>query len=48
VGIAIAAWSAGVRGVAGWIALMVVALPVFAVIWFVGVATLSGALGNPF
>jgi hypothetical protein len=47
IGIVIAGRSAGVRGVA-WLGLIVVAVPVFAFVWFVCVATLSGALGNPF
>ena len=48
VGIVIAGKAAGVSGALAWIALLVVGLPVFAILWFVGVATLSGALGNPF
>jgi hypothetical protein len=47
-GILIAGKSAGVSNAASWIALMVVAVPVFVILWFVGVATLSGTLGNPF
>ncbi len=48
VGIVIAGRSAGVRGVLGWLALLIVALPVFAFVWFLCVATLGGTLGNPF
>jgi hypothetical protein len=48
IGIVIAGWSAGVRGAPAWLALIVIAVPVFAFVWFVCVATLGGALGNPF
>lgn len=48
VGILIAARSAGVRGASSWVALLVVALPAYVLLWFLGVASLSGALGNPF
>jgi|GEM_PF-2433406 hypothetical protein len=48
IGIVIAGRSAGVRGALAWLALLMWALPVFAFVWFVCVATLSGALGNPF
>jgi hypothetical protein len=48
VGIVIAGRSAGVRGAGAWLGLTIVAVPVFAFVWFVCVATLSGALGNPF
>lgn len=48
VGIVIAGRSAGLRGVIAWLALIIVAIPVVAFVWFVCVATLSGALGNPF
>ena len=48
VGIVIAGWSAGVRDVLSWIAWLVVTIPTFVILWFGGVASLSGALGNPF
>src|SRR5450756_2192079 len=48
IGIVIAGRSAGVRGALAWLALLMWALPVFAFVWFVCVASLSGALGNPF
>ncbi len=48
IGIVIAGRSAGVRGVIAWLALIIVAVPVLAFVWFVCVATLSGALGDPF
>jgi Transposase len=48
IGIVIAGRSAGVRGALAWLALLIVAIPVLAFVWFVCVATLSGALGNPF
>jgi hypothetical protein len=47
IGIGIALWSAGVRG-AALVALIVVALPVLVVVWFLCLATLSGAMGEPF
>jgi hypothetical protein len=47
VGIAIAGKAAGLRQI-GWLLLVVVAIPVLAVFWFLGAATLSGALGSPF
>ena len=48
VGIAIAGWAAGVRGLLAWIACLIVVVPTYVVIWFMAVADLSGALGNPF
>jgi hypothetical protein len=48
IGIVIVGWSAGVRGAINWLVLLIVALPIYAVVWFVCVATISGALGNPF
>jgi hypothetical protein len=47
IGVGIALWSAGVRG-AALVALIVVALPVLMVVWFLCLATLSGAMGEPF
>jgi len=47
-GIAIAAWSAGVRGIAAWIVLYVVAAPAYIMLWFWSAVTISGALGSPF
>ena len=47
-GIAIVAWSAGVRGIAAWVALYVVAAPAYVVLWFWSAVAISGALGNPF
>lgn len=48
VGIVILGKAIGVREPLTWVALMVCLVPVLAVVWFLGVATLSGALGNPF
>jgi hypothetical protein len=48
VGIVVAGRSVGVRGASNWLALLIVALPAYAVVWFVCVATVNGALGNPF
>jgi hypothetical protein len=47
-GIVIAARSGGVRGVLGWLAVLVLAGPAYLAIWFFGAVSLSGALGNPF
>jgi hypothetical protein len=47
VGLAVAGWSAGIRSVLGWLAAIVVVMPLLVVVWFAGVASLSGALGNP-
>ena len=46
-GIAMVVWSRGLRGATAVLTVLV-SLPVFIVAWFIGVATLSGALGNPF
>ncbi len=48
IGILIAGRGAGLRGAIAWLALIIVGVPVLAFIWFLCVATLSGALGNPF
>jgi hypothetical protein len=48
IGIVIAGRSAGLRGAAAWLGLIVAAVPAVAFVWFVCVATLGGALGNPF
>jgi hypothetical protein len=47
IGIAIALWSAGVRGTA-LAALIVLAVPVLGVAWLLCIVTLSGAMGEPF
>lgn len=46
-GIAIAGKGAGLRRASAWVVLIVVAVPALAVIWFICVATLSGAIGSP-
>lgn len=48
IGIAVGGRGAGLRHPAAWLALIVVAVPVLAVTWFLCVAKLSGALGSPF
>jgi len=48
IGIVIAGRSAGLRHPVAWLALFVVAVPLLAVMWFLCMATLSGALGSPF
>lgn len=47
-GIVIAGRSAGLRGASAWIGLLLAALLLFVPLWFLGAATLSGSLGNPF
>ena len=47
VGIAIAGWSAGVRGVLAWLAVVIVFGPMFVALWLMSVVTISGSLGNP-
>ena len=51
-GIVVAGRSAGLRGAIAWLELIIVAapvpVPVLAFVSFLFVATLSGALGNPF
>jgi hypothetical protein len=37
-----------VRTALGWLAVLVVAGPAYLAIWFLGAASLSGGLGNPF
>jgi hypothetical protein len=46
-GIAMAGWAARLRRTSAWVLLFLVSVPVLAVIWFICVATLSGALGSP-
>jgi hypothetical protein len=46
-GIVVVGRSAGIHG-ATWILVFVVALPVLAIAWFLGLVALSGSLGNPF
>jgi hypothetical protein len=48
IGIGIALWSGGTRGALKLAGLTVLAVPMLAVVWFLAVATLGGALGNPF
>ena len=48
IGILILGSSVGIRGAIAWLVYLIVALPVVALIWFLGAATLSGALGSPF
>ena len=48
VGIVVAGWSAGLRGWARWLALLVVSLPLYAFCWFGSAARFSGTMGNPF
>jgi hypothetical protein len=47
-GIAISGWSAGVRSLMSWIALLIIAIPGYIAVWAWSVFSLSGVLGNPF
>jgi hypothetical protein len=47
IGVGIALWSVGLRGTA-LAALIVLFLPVLVIVWFLCLATLSGAMGDPF
>lgn len=47
VGIVVAGWSAGVRGVLAWLAVVIVFGPLFIALWLMSVVTISGSLGNP-
>ena len=48
IGIVVAGRSAGIRSPLGWFNLFVVGIPVLAVLWFVGVASVGGLAGEPF
>lgn len=48
VGIVVAGRSAGLHGFLAWLGLIVIAVPVLAFVWFVGVAYLGGLAGEPF
>jgi hypothetical protein len=48
IGIVIAGWFAGVRGVGGWIVLMILGVPLLTMLWFYAVASLGGLAGEPF
>jgi hypothetical protein len=47
-GIAVAGQSARLRSVLAWYVLVAVAVPVLAVVWFIGTAYLGGLAGEPF
>jgi hypothetical protein len=48
IGVAIVGIGARLRSWAPWVLLVVVAVPVLAVLWFVGAAWLGGLAGEPF
>lgn len=48
IGIVIAGWSAGVRSMAGWILLLITAVPLLAGVWLAAALMYGGATGSPF
>ena len=48
IGAVVAGRSAGIRGVFGWLVLMIVAVPALASLWLASVFAYSGATGRPF
>ena len=48
IGIVIAGWSVGIRGVLGWLVTIILTLPALASLWFYSALELSAATGNPF
>jgi len=48
IGVVVAGRSAGIRGVLGWLVLMIVVVPVLASLWFMSVLTFGAATGEPF
>ena len=48
IGIVIAGWFAGVRGMPGWVLLLITAVPLLAGVWLAAVLVYGGATGNPF
>lgn len=48
IGLAVAGWSAGVRGAVAWVLLLISAIPLLAAVWVVSVLMFGGATGSPF
>ncbi len=47
IGVVVAGRSAGVRGAAGWLVLMIVTVPALACLWIFSILLYSGATGRP-
>lgn len=47
IGVVIAGRSAGVHGTIPWLVLVAATIPVLAIVWLLGLLTMSGALGSP-
>jgi hypothetical protein len=48
IGIVVAGWSAGVRGMPAWVLLLISAVPLLAGVWIASVLVYGGATGSPF
>jgi hypothetical protein len=48
IGIMVAGWSAGVRGMPGWVLLLITAVPLLAGVWVASALIFGGATGSPF
>jgi hypothetical protein len=48
IGLAVAGWSAGVRGVVAWVFLFIAAMPLLSAVWVVSALMFGGATGSPF
>ena len=48
IGIVIAGWSAGVRGMPGWVLLLITAVPLLAGVWLASALVYGGVTGSPF
>lgn len=48
IGIVVAGWSAGVRGMPAWVLLLITAVPLLAAVWVASVLMFGGAKGSPF
>jgi hypothetical protein len=48
IGIVVAGWSAGVRGMPGWVLLVITAVPLLAAVWLASAFMFGGATGSPF
>lgn len=48
VGLAVAGWSAGVRGVVAWVLLLITAIPLLSAVWVISALMFGGATDSPF